>query len=66
MIKILELQGRCYQKLEDHTNAIISYKRLLEFVWESKDVTKEIVIYQKLAISNFYLGDFERATYYYE
>jgi len=66
MVKILELQGRCYQKLEDHANAIISYKRLLEFVWENKDITKEIDIYQKLAISNFYLGDFERATYYYE
>ena len=39
---------------------------MLEYAWEAKNTEMEIDIYHKLAMSNFYLGDFEWSNYYFE
>lgn len=51
--------------LKEHAKAITTLKFLLECSFRAKDQVSEIFVNEKLAICHFYLGELDRARYYF-
>lgn len=61
----LRMKANCEMALKNHKEAITTLKFLLESSFRGKNLLSEIFVYEKLAICHFYLGELDRARYYF-
>jgi tetratricopeptide (TPR) repeat protein len=50
-----------YKEMKEYENALKCYKICLVYAWLLNDSAKEIQIYDKLSIMNFYLGEIDKS-----
>ncbi len=56
-IKIYKLLGDCHIKMAVYSKALNYYLKMINLAWLLKDHDKEILAYDKLAVTYYYLGD---------
>jgi tetratricopeptide (TPR) repeat protein len=56
-MKAYEYLGESYMESKDYSNAIKSYKKLMQLSWREKNRTLELRAYEGLSITYYYLGD---------
>lgn len=46
--------------------ATMFIRRALQYAWYVKDISKELLLYDRLGIIHYHIGDMERANFYHE
>ena len=59
-------QGKNYQSLKNYKEALNCYLKTLQLSWKIKDKNQELLVYDYLGLTYYYLGDIEKAKVFHE
>ena len=64
-IEWLLMVGIWYRNLQKHQEACNVFKRILQKAWQMNNQDLELKVYDHLSFEHYYLGDNEKAKYYF-
>ena len=62
-MKCYQLLGESYLDSKDYSNAVKSFKKLMQLAWREKSKPTEIKAYEGLSNTYYYLGELDKCQF---